>query len=402
MNFSNYIAVRYLLNRENRFLSFSNIISFLGMGLSVFSLLIVISVMNGFSDDLRNRVIGMKADIFIYANEHKPIKNYEKLIKKIKNKTEIDKVAPVYRNELLIQRKGLISATINYGVDFDRQKRISNALELLWLGKPDKEKLQNGIIIGSELAYEINSTVGDYVQVTSPIGNVVTPLGLLPKTKSLKVIGIFSSGMPEFDRSYTYSSLSTGTFFSNFEEGVNRIEIKHHNNLNKTAEALKRVLGKNYEVEKWTEMESNLFQSMKIEKIVMFSILSFMIILSSLNLIGNFIKLITEKKQDIGILKSFGTSVNLIKKVFLKIGILISGLGILTGTSFALVLLLIQDKYQLIKLPITGLPINYVPVNIHFYDIILTVIIAFVISIIAIYFPLRKLKQIQIIEIIRN
>ena len=197
------LALRYLKGRHKIFFTFSNMLSMFGIIIGVFSLLVVSSVMNGFDSDMRRRVIGSKAEIKIHHADYSPISNYQAVADKIAAQEEVLAAAPVCESELMIQKGQNLSASVCFGIDFSRHRKITDLLDKIVVGVPEKEDLENdGIIIGLDLSLTINATVGEYVQLTSPIGTEPSPFGLLPRSKKLKVVGLFASGMPEYDQVY--------------------------------------------------------------------------------------------------------------------------------------------------------------------------------------------------------
>ena len=400
-----FLALRYLKGRKKIVFTFSNMLSLFGIIIGVFSLLVVSSVMNGFELDMKNRVIGSKAEIKIYHKNYDPIKDCELILEKVDNLPEVIKSAPVCQNELMIQNKKNLASTICFGINLERQNHVTEILENIVIGYPSSQDLENdGIIIGLDLSLTINATVGEYIQLSSPLGTVPSPFGLLPKTKKLKVIGIFLSGMPEYDKLFTYISLKNSQFFLDFEDEVNQVEIKTHNlrRSSKIAHQIQVVLGDDFVVEDWSEFDANLFNAIKLEKVVMFLVLALMIIIASFNMTGNFIKLVAEKKVEIGVLKAIGASEKDIVRLFVNVGLVIGIIGTFIGVAFALILLLAQDYWHFIKIPVAGFPLQWIPVDMRFLDFIIVPIVVIVISFLTTLHPARRTVKIDPIKIIRN
>ncbi len=399
------LALKYLRGRKKIFFSFSNLLSFLGIFLGVFSLLVVSSVMNGFDTDMRNRVIGLKAEIKIHNDDFSPIKNYQQIVDKVSKNEKILGVTPVCETELMIQNGDKISSTICYGIDYNKHKKVTNIMDKIVIGMPNENVLkEDGIIIGLELSLTLSATVGEYVQLSSPIGTQPTPFGLLPKTKKLKVVGIFSSGMPEYDRVFTFISLQNGQYLLNLDDEISHLELKTHQSKKsiRVANLISEELGKKFIVEDWSDFESNLFNAIKMEKIVMLFVLALMIIIASFNMTGNFIKLVTEKKTEIGILKTIGASEKDIVNIFITIGSIIGIVGTFIGTSAAYFLLFLQNKFHFIQIPISGFPLQWLPVEIRIIDFIFIPLFAIIISFFTTFSPAKKTVKIDPIKIIRT
>ena len=400
-----FLALRYLKGRKKIVFTFSNMLSLFGIIIGVFSLLVVSSVMNGFELDMKNRVIGSKAEIKISDKNYSPIKNYTQILEKVDNIPKVSHSAPVCQTELMLQNKKNLASTICFGIDWERQNKVTEILDKIVIGHPSSDDLENdGIIIGLDLSLTINATVGEYIQLSSPIGTVPSPFGLLPKTKKLEVVGIFLSGMPEYDKLFTYISLKNSQFFLDYEDEVNQIEVKTQNSDQsaKVANQIQAVLGDDFVVEDWSEFDANLFNAIKLEKVVMFLVLALMIIIASFNMTGNFIKLVAEKKVEIGVLKAIGASEKDIVRLFVNVGLIIGIIGTFVGVAFALILLLAQDYWHFIKIPVAGFPLQWIPVDIRLLDFIIVPIVVIVISFLTTLHPARRTVKIDPIKIIRS
>ena len=400
-----FLALRYLKGRKKIVFTFSNMLSLFGIIIGVFSLLVVSSVMNGFELDMKNRVIGSKAEIKISDKNYSPIKNYTQILEKVDNIPKVSNSAPVCQTELMLQNKKNLASTICFGIDWERQNKVTEILDKIVIGYPSSDDLENdGIIIGLDLSLTINATVGEYIQLSSPIGTVPSPFGLLPKTKKLEVVGIFLSGMPEYDKLFTYISLKNSQFFLDYEDEVNQIEVKTQNSDQsaKVANQIQAVLGDDFVVEDWSEFDANLFNAIKLEKVVMFLVLALMIIIASFNMTGNFIKLVAEKKVEIGVLKAIGASEKDIVRLFVNVGLIIGIIGTFVGVAFALILLLAQDYWHFIKIPVAGFPLQWIPVDIRLLDFIIVPIVVIVISFLTTLHPARRTVKIDPIKIIRS
>lgn len=399
------MALRYLKGRKKFFFTFSNMLSLLGIVIGVFSLLVVSSVMNGFDSDMRDRVIGSKAEIKIHKEDYSPFSKYKEIIEKILTNEKVIGAAPVCDIELMIQKEKGLSSTLCYGIDLDKQKNVTELLNKIVVGAPDKEILEDdGIIIGMDLSLTLSATVGEYIQLTSPIGTQPSPFGLLPKSKKLKVVGIYISGMPEYDRVYTYISLKNSQFFLGLEDEVTQIEIKSvdPSRSARIANEIQNNINDDYIVEDWSVFDANLFNAIKMEKAVMFLVLALMIIIASFNMSGNFVKLVTEKRVEIGVLKAMGASGKDVVKIFINIGIIIGFLGTLIGLILAVILLYAQMKFQFIVIPVPGFPLQWLPVEMRVLDFILVPVVTIVISLLTTIHPASKTMKIDPMKIIRN
>jgi lipoprotein-releasing system permease protein len=394
-----------LIFSKSHFLKKENLISFLGIFIGVFGILTVSSVMNGFNEDMSSRIFNTKGDIKIYKRHHKPIQNVNKINNILAKNHNIKAASGIIKTELIAQKKSLVSPVIVYGVKLAEHKKITKLLENITLGHPNKKSFNDdGIIIGLDLSFQLNATVGQSITLFSGIGTIPSPFGLIPKSKKFTIIGIFQSGIPTYDAAYVYVSRKNSRFFTNIKNGVESIEVKT-SNPDKSLEVANQIqskLGKNYIVEDWSSFESNLYSSMKFEKYVTLSILFLMIIIASFNMSGNFIRIVAEKKSELGILKSIGLSEAEIIKTFLFVSLIIGLLGVLCGSFLSLTVLFIQSHFHLIRIPVPGFPIQFLPVKIIPIDFLVIFLITFVITMISSIYPILQALKIDIISVIRD
>ncbi|MBN2461306.1 MAG: ABC transporter permease [Candidatus Cloacimonetes bacterium] len=400
-----HIAARYLRGGRQKFPSAANILSFAGITIGVFSLLVVSSVMNGFDSDMRQRVIGSKAEIKVYQTDYAAIPDYWKVSDEIASLDGVRAVAPVCEAELMLQNRKNIIASVCYGIDFAAHREVTDILNRIRIGDVTREDLENdGIILGLDMSVTLNATVGEYVQLSSPLGTEPSPFGLLPRNKRLKVVGIFISGLPEYDKIFSYVSLKNAQYLMSLDDRVDYLDVKTYDpeKSARMAQVIGTYLGDQYKVEDWSDFESNLFNAIKMEKIIMFLVLTLMIIITSFNMTGNFIKLVAEKKTDLGILKALGAQESDIVKILLASGLIIGSSGAATATLAAIILLKAQEIWHFISIPVPGFPLHWVPVELRWTDFLIAPLLAIVISLLTTLYPARKTLRIDVIKIIRE
>ncbi|RLC50090.1 MAG: hypothetical protein DRZ79_04965 [Candidatus Cloacimonadota bacterium] len=399
------LALKYLRGKRKILFSGATILSFGGIVIGVFSLLIVSAVMNGFDNDIQRRVIGMKAEIKIHRHDYETIPESIDLERKLKNIPEIKAAAPVCETQLIIQKEDEVATTICFGIDLDKQQKVTHIFDNIIVGMPDKTTLsENGIILGLDLSIMLGVSVGEYVRLSSPLGTEPSPFGLLPRSKKFKVIGIFNSGMPEYDKIFSYISLANSRYFLGWKDGFEYLEIKTGNpdKSKKIAVKIQSLLGKNFAVEDWSEFDSNLFGAIKMEKIVMFVVLALMLIIAAFNMTGHFIKLIAEKRTEIGVLKALGASKKDVVKIFVFAGLIIGISGSVIGSLLAFIVLLLQKNYHFVSIPIAGFPLQWLPVQIRLSDFLFIIFVSVAVSFLFTLYPARKTIKIDPIKIIRS
>jgi len=330
------ITFRFLKARKkDGFLNIISIFSFIGISLGVAVLIIVMSVMNGFRSELINKIIGF--------NAHITVKPYEEKI----DKSNIDQNLQSISKELILTNSGeaiIIKSDTSKGIflrgyksrDFSKLKIFNNELFL-----ENNEILpKNYISIGKELSFTLNLDIGDNVTLMSSAG-VETIIGNMPKQKTFLVSSIFESGMIEFDNNIAFINLETLEEFFNLKKNERNLEIYLKNPQN--IEYQKKIVQKNFPNEfvySWSDMNSSLFSALKVERNVMFIILSLIIVVAAFNIISGLTILVKNKTRDIAILKSIGVLNKSIIKIFFLVGVIIGTsatiFGILLGVAFSM------------------------------------------------------------------
>ncbi len=352
-----------------------------------------------------NRIIGSKAEIRVIKSDRSPITDYKEITELLKSQQAVTAVSPVIEQELLAHKNRNTTVINAYGINFDEYNELIELQDKIRLGSYEETIFaEEGIIIGLDLSLSLNVTVGEYIRISSPINKTPTPFGMIPKMKRLKVTAVFVSGMPEFDKTYAYMSLENARFFTDNLAGVSLIQIKTSNPRHsaKHAASLQRILGHHYLVEDWSKFDASLFQAMQLEKSVMFVVLAMMLIISGFNMAGDSLKAVTEKRYEIGILKALGMTTKRISNIFVGINLLLGVSGILAGTIISLSFIYLQSRYQLIRIPIPGFPMQWLPVVIKTVDFIVVPLIVLMICLLATIIALQKIKRIDPISIMRD
>ena len=336
-NLEKEITLRFLKARKNDgFLNVISIFSFIGISLGVAVLIIVMSVMNGFRTELINKIVGF--------NSHLTIKSYDQPINK--SKTETNNLKSISNNimfsnsgEAIILKNKTSKGIVLRGYlsnDFSKLDIIKNKNF-----KGNKLNLdKNSISIGNELSFSLDLNIGDEITILSPSG-VETLIGSMPKQKTFIVSSIFNTGLAEFDNNIALINLSTLEEFFDFQQQQRNLEIylKNPKNIEKQKFEFQKVFDQEF-VYSWADMNSSLFSALKVERNVMFIILSLIIIVAAFNIISGLTILVKNKTKDIAILKSIGVLNKSIIKIFFLIGVIIGTsatiFGIFLGVTFSL------------------------------------------------------------------
>lgn len=404
MNVKIFLTLRYLRGRKKFLFSSLNLLSLIGITIGVFSLLVVSSVMNGFSEDMMKRVVETKGEVRLVQKGYKPIESYQELLKTLNSEKNIIASAPICTTELLLRNSNYTAYSEVFGIDLNQHIKVSDFYKTMRLGMADNQKLQdNGIILGSELSIELVATVGDTIEVISPTGSVMTPFGYIPRMEKMRVIGIFSSGMPEYDRYYSYISLPVAMYLKN-QNGVDYLEVKTKNRhkSNHVTSYLNKKFNPQFIAEDWREIDSSLFNAIMVEKTAMFFVLALMLLLSGFNITGNSVKTITEKKISIALFKTMGLSEKDIFKIVANMGLIIGLIGTLLGELLAFILIGSQLLWKYIQIPVPGFPFEVLPIMLKPWDFLFFGLFSLLICFLSTLIPARKALKYDIIKILRE
>jgi lipoprotein-releasing system permease protein len=389
-----FISWRYLITkRKEKFISLISIISILGVAIGVMALIVVIAVMTGFDRDLRDKIVGNYSHITLTG--YKPIDSneYEQIIKKVAQNPHIKGISPYIQGQVLVKEGGRFFAIGLRGIDPLTETQVSKIKEYVVRG--DIHRLNSdGVIIGKELALYLGLGLDSSITIYSPFG----------RQFDLKIAGIFSSGMYDYDMNLVFTHLKTAQEILGLPNQVSAIAIKLDNLYlaSKIRDELAITLGFNYILKTWIESNQSFFAALKLEKVTMFVILTLIILVASFNIVSTLVVMVVEKTKDIGILRACGMTASGIKKIFTYEGLFIGISGTLLGASGGIILCALLKKYQFIKLPQDIYYIDRLPVYIQFWpDIILIVFSAWVIILISTIYPAIKASQLKPVEALR-
>ena len=407
MNFELFVALRYLLaRRRETFISAISLFSILGVALGVACLIIVIGVMNGFSTDLRNKILGVNAHVILLSLE-KGVDEYQK---KAALAAEVDgvlSVTPFIYSEVMLSTPGGVKGVVLRGVDpATAGKTLSLERDLIQGGLADLGKAAPlpGIILGKELAERLGLELGDRVNLLAPSGRR-SAVGFRPKVSVFQVVGVFRTGMFEYDSSLAYVSLDAAGGMLGFPPGrATGLEVKVRDvyAADQMGRELVRALG-GYPLyaRNWMEMNENLFAALKLEKTAMFIILILIVLVGSFSIITSLVMLVMEKTKDIAILMSMGARKASIRHIFMLQGMIIGGVGTVLGFMLGVPASLLLKKYQFIKLPQDVYSMDHLPVLLEWTDLTAIGLAALALCFLATIYPARQAARLKPAEALR-
>jgi lipoprotein-releasing system permease protein len=410
-----FVSLRYLkAKRKQVFISIITLISILGVMLGVMALIVVLAVMNGFEHELREKILGTNAHILIlkYGGG---IPDYYDIVKKVEGISGVKAAAPFTYAQVMLSGRGGVAGAVLRGIDPLSEGKVSTLPQNIKEGninslKQDEKGNPPGIILGRELARNLGVFLDDPVTVISPLGDT-TPMGMTPRVKRFQVTGIFESGMFDYDSTLAYISLASSQRFLRIGDVATAIEVKVINiyKARAIAERIEKELGSSYNTRDWTEMNKNLFAALRMEKRVMFILLSLIIGVAAFNIICTLIMVVMEKNRDIAILKSMGSKRISIMKIFVFEGLIIGLVGTLLGSIFGLLIALNMESMSSFVERVFGfkiLPgdvyyISQLPSRVDVMDIVIVVCVAIGISLLATIYPAWKASSLDPAEALR-
>jgi len=407
MSFESFIAFRYLLaRRQQAFVSVISLFSILGVGLGVAALIVVIGVMNGFSSDLKDKILGVNAHVIITSLAG-GIDDYQVNAQLARGVDGVLGVMPfVYSEVMLSSRSGVKGAALR-GID------PASAGDVLALSddlvEGDIADLETGdgppgIIIGEELASRLGVMRLGTVNLLSPAGQR-TAAGFTPKIMPFRVVGIFDTGMYEFDSSLVYVNLSAAQELLGFNEDlVSGLEVRVAD-VDRADEIGPRVTetlgGHPFYARSWMQMNENLFAALELEKTAMFVILVMIVLVGSFSIVTSLIVLVKEKTKDIAILMSMGAQQKNIRNIFMLQGTVIGLIGTALGYAVGLPMCWLLEKYQFIELPRDVYALDHLPVLLAWTDLTIIGLAAFALCFSATIYPARQASKLQPAEALR-
>lgn len=397
MNTTLFIAKRYLRPKNRKIFSLSTSIAIGGIFVGVAALLITLSMMNGFQNELRRRILGGTPHIIVRRYFNEPFEDYEYVMQELSKYTFIEASAPFIITKSIIRFKKRMDGVIIKGVDAKREKNITQISRKIIDGVFD---LDGGCVLGIELAHNLNVMVGDTMVVASPFSD---QLGLFPRAKKVVLKGIFDFGYYDYNSTIVYMNL--GDVQSLFKMGnqISGIELRiddvykapHYSTI------IENDLGYPYRGQSWIESNRSIFAALKMEKIITFIVLALIILVAGFNIVGTLVNMVKKKTKEIGILRSYGFTSRQIMRVFIYHGSMIGIIGTAFGLIFAFFACLVLDQYQ-VSLPGDIYFIETLPVEMSAHDFILTAFAALVISFLATIYPAKRATQLTTVEALRN
>ncbi len=403
-----FIGLRYLrAKRRQRTISLNTFVSVAGITLGVAALIGTLGIMTGFKLDLQAKILGTTSHIIVQDRIEENMVSHDEVLARVVGMPRVLAATPFVHRQVLLTSQTGVQGIILKGIDPFREAEVTELGNNITKGtladlntkeppapapgQGDPASLtptpvHRGVILGKELARRLNAFLGDTVNVVSPVGSV-RAASLVPKIRTFKVVGVFESGMYEYDSSLAYISLTEAQKFFNMGDTVTGIEVKVDDifEANGIARTIEATLGQSYWARDWMQLNRNLFAALKLEKIMMFLLLVLITIVASFNIVSTLTMIVNEKQREIAILKAMGATRKAIMRIFMLNGVVIGLTGTVIGVPLGYTFLWLIQTYW--TFDPTVYYISRVPVNVQMLDVALVAFSAVMISFAATVIP---------------
>ena len=410
MGYELFIGGRYLRAKQRHaFISLITILSIAGVAVGVMALIVVIAVMAGFEADLKSRILGGQPQVIVKRHGG-AFSDYDKVLKEIEGTDGVEAATPFILSQVMLRAKGGASGAVLRGIDPATAGRVMTTLQQVQLPAPsDTDSTGNtsagvpGIVLGRELARNLGVIEGDVIYLISPRG-MLSPIGHVPAMKQFRVTGFFESGMYDYDQTFAYIHIKDAQKLMRMGDSVSGIDIRV-TNIYEAREISQEITSKlkfPYWAMDWMQMNRNLFKALKLERRVMFIILTLIILVAAFNIASSLIMMVMGKTRDIAILKAMGATERSIRKIFVFNGMVIGTFGTLLGLGLGLILCFLLKHIDVHEL--AG-EIYYfttsLPVKLEVLNVVSIIAAALLICFLATLYPARQASKLNPVDAIR-
>jgi lipoprotein-releasing system permease protein len=413
-----FVGLRYLRSRRRAWLSLISLISLLGVTIGVATLNIVLAIMTGFEQDLRDKILGFNPHVVV-MNYGGSLERANEAVGTIAHVPGVAAAAPFIYGQAMVALGRNVSGVVIRGIDparagavVDVERHVTSG-SLAGLGEAHEVTLPpeegggtvtlGGLLVGSELARQLGVATGDVVTVISPLGTA-SPAGMVPRVKRFVLVGTFDSGMYDYDTTLAYMALPDAQRFFDMKDGVTGIEVRVDDvyDARAVARRIEGALGGfPYRARDWMEVNRNLFSALKLEKVVYGIVLCLIVVVAAFNILATLTMVVKEKRRDIAILKTMGASGGAIGRIFILNGATIGIAGTILGNVLGLAGCWLLARYQFVELPKDVFLVTTLPVRIDPTNFLVVALVSIGICIVAALSPARRATSLVPVEVIR-
>jgi lipoprotein-releasing system permease protein len=403
--FELFIALRYLLaRRQHSSISRVSLFSTIGVGVGVTALVVALALMTGLQGELRNRILGSQAHVYVYKTA--AIGDYESDISRLRALAGVSGAGPAILGKAIISSDRADEFITVKGVDPVLEGQVTDIERTMKQGslsglKDHDQDQRPGILLGQDLAQKLNVSVGDEVTLITP-GGSLSPMGLMPRNRRLHIAGLFQLGLYEYDSAFGFVNLEFAKrLFSKESPDLIQLRVNDIWSASAVAQSIPEQLGPEYVAEDWSELNRSLFSALWLEKMAISITIGLIVMVGALNIISSLILLVRQKGRDIAILKTMGTSSPRVMTVFMMQGLVIGVVGTTVGGLCGLGLCWVLDTYELIQIPMDVYQVSHVPFVVQPLDFLVVVVSTITICFLATIYPSRQASRLDPVQALR-
>jgi lipoprotein-releasing system permease protein len=403
MKFELLVATRYLkAKRKQAVISLITVISIIGVAAGVAALIIALAINAGFRADLTKRLLGAQPHVTLQSRDRpRGITDYMRVVKEAEQDPDVVAAAPAVYQTVLLTGSGGNKGVVMKGTIPEMETRMSALSDNMVEGSL-KDFHDDSVIIGKELAKTLGTFKGDHLQIITAETHM-TPLGELPRSRVVEVVGLFSSGLYDYDSSWIYVPLPTVQRLLGLGDLVQVVDVKVKDveQANVIGQRLVARLGESFDFTDWMALNQSILQALRLERVVMFITIGLIVLVAALNIVSTLIMMVLEKTRDIAILLSMGATSENIRRIFILQGVIIGVIGTVCGVIIGQIVCHFADKYHLINLAPDVYTISYVPFRAAPVDSVIVAAAAILISFLATLYPSAAASKLQPVEALR-
>ena len=404
MSFELFVALRYLLaRRQHASISRVSLFSTIGVAVGVLALVVALALMTGLQGELRNRILGSTAHIYVWKAGG--ITDYQAEVRRLSQIPGVVGAGPAIMGKALVSSgsengfitlKGIDPVLEGHVTDIERTMQQGKLLAL-----EGAEDERPGILLGRDLVRQLGVKVGDLVELTTPTATL-TPGGIITRGRTVRVAGIFALGLFEFDSAYGFVSLDLAKrLLGKDMPDLIQLRVDDIYSSARIAREVEEQLGDKYSTEDWSRLNQSLFSALSLEKMVISITIGLIVMVGALNIISSLILLVRQKSRDIAILKTMGTSSKRVMGIFMMQGLVIGVVGTTVGAVTGVALCWVLDRYKLIQIPMDVYQVSHVPFVVLPTDLLFVVVATILICFLATIYPSRQASSLDPVQALR-
>jgi lipoprotein-releasing system permease protein len=408
-----FVAVRYLFaRRKQAFISVISLVSMLGVTVGVMALVVALALMTGLQQGVLDRILGSSAHV--YAFKAGGITDYHDDVARLRGVPGVLGAAPALMGKALVSKDDLQAFITLKGIEPALEPQVTEIAAAVTegrfedLGSGTDDDLP-GVLIGYELASQLGAQLGDSVTLLTPTGTL-SPMGVMPRQRRLKVVGIFRLGLFEFDQAYGFVTLDTAARLTGKTDPATGLPAPDHLELRvgdiygaaAVADAVGALDGGHYLAQPWSDLNRSLYSALWLEKVAISIAIGLIVMVAALNIVASLVLLVMEKSRDIAILKTMGASAASIRRIFMLQGLVIGLVGTACGAAAGVLAATILDRSRAISIPADVYQLSYLPFTVVPRDVVAVVAAAVVICFVATIYPSRQAARLDPVEGLRH